>query len=166
MNRRDEQSLLQAVATHRDRLRHGLLFGSHGTGRPAVSTLFGRLLGSLVVAAIAVAVCVGVSFVMSVLEQQAAERARQEEQQSLQLLDAPAARTTPAAGWAAGSSHPQWTAAFVPATPESAAAPSVGDPASTAHLVPRSADARPPVPSTTLLARPATSAAMPSDGAH
>lgn len=161
MNRRDEQSLLQAVATHRDRLRHGLLFGSHGTGRPAVSTLFGRLLGSLVVAAITVAVCVGVSFVMSVLEQQAAERARQE-QQSLQLLDAPAASTEPAAG----SSHPQWTADSVPATPESAAAPSVGDPASTAHLVPWSMDARPPVPSTTPLARPTTSAGLPSDGAH
>lgn len=66
MSRHDDQALLEAVRTHRERLRGALLFGSLGTRRSS-STLIGRLVGSVVIAAVAAAVCAGVSFALSVL---------------------------------------------------------------------------------------------------
>jgi len=66
VSRHEDQALLEAVKTHRDRLHGAFLGGSAGVKR-GVKTLTGRLIGSLVIAAIACAICVGVSFVLSVL---------------------------------------------------------------------------------------------------
>ncbi|PII82256.1 hypothetical protein BMH32_04270 [Leucobacter sp. OLJS4] len=66
MSRHEDQALLEAVSTHRQRLRGAFVGGRAGIGRGA-ATLTGRLIGSLVIAAVACAVCVGVSFVLSVL---------------------------------------------------------------------------------------------------
>lgn len=66
MSRHEDQALLEAVKTHRERL-HGAFLGGPAGVRRGIKTLTGRLLGSLVIAAITCAVCVGVSFVLSVL---------------------------------------------------------------------------------------------------
>ena len=71
MSRHDDQALLEAVRTHRERLRGAFLFGSLGSRRSS-STLIGRLIGSIVVGALAAAVCAGVSFAISVLPAQTA----------------------------------------------------------------------------------------------
>lgn len=68
MSKHDDSALLEAVRTHRERLRGAFLAGSHGTRR-SISTLTGKVMGSIVLAAVAVAVCVGVAFVLSVLPQ-------------------------------------------------------------------------------------------------
>lgn len=70
MSRYDDQALLEAVRTHRERLRGAFLFGSLGTRRSS-SMLIGRLIGSVVAGAVAAAVCAGVSFAISVLPAQA-----------------------------------------------------------------------------------------------
>jgi len=66
VSRHDDQALLEAVRTHRERLRGAFLFGSLGSRRSS-STLIGRLIGSMIAATIAVAVCAGVSFAISVI---------------------------------------------------------------------------------------------------
>lgn len=71
MSKHEDQALLEAVRTHRERLRGAFLFGSLGTRRSS-ATLVNRLVASVVLAAVACAGCVGVSFVSSVLEQQKA----------------------------------------------------------------------------------------------
>lgn len=68
MSRHDDSALLETVRTHRERLRGAFLAGSLGTRR-AISTLTGKVMGSIVLAAVAVAVCLAVSFVISVLPQ-------------------------------------------------------------------------------------------------
>lgn len=68
MSSHEDSALLETVRTHRERLRGAFLAGSHGTRR-SISTLTGKVMGSIVLAAVAVAVCVGVSFVISVLPQ-------------------------------------------------------------------------------------------------
>lgn len=87
MSRHEDQALLEAVKTHRDRLHGAFLGGSSGVRR-GVKTLTGRLIGSLVIAAIICAVCVGVSFVLSVLPT---------------LKKTPAAPVTPTSGQVAQS---------------------------------------------------------------
>lgn len=69
MSRQEDQALLEAVKTHRERLLAAFLFGSLGRRRVA-STLLNRLLVGLVLAAIACAVCAGVAFTMNLLHQQ------------------------------------------------------------------------------------------------
>ncbi|SDS00341.1 hypothetical protein [Microterricola viridarii] len=68
MSSHDDSALLETVRTHRERLRGAFLAGALGTRR-TISTLTGKVMGSIVLAAVAVAVCVGVSFVISVLPQ-------------------------------------------------------------------------------------------------
>ncbi|PJJ65702.1 hypothetical protein [Compostimonas suwonensis] len=61
--------LLESVKTHRARLRSAFLFGEL-TERRVAGDNVKRLVGSIVLAAVACAVCVGVSFVMSVIGDQ------------------------------------------------------------------------------------------------
>ncbi len=68
MSKHDDSALLETVRTHRERLRGAFLAGSLGMRR-SISTLTGKVMGSIVLASVAVAVCVGVSFVISVLPQ-------------------------------------------------------------------------------------------------
>ena len=70
MSERD-QALLESVQTHRARLGSAIAFGSLGARRPLAS-LTRRLVIGMVVAAIACASCVGVSFVGSILRANAA----------------------------------------------------------------------------------------------
>lgn len=69
--------LLESTTTHRARLRAALLFGVQDERRTASDNVR-RLIGSIVLAAVACAICIGVSFVMNILETQAAEKAAQE----------------------------------------------------------------------------------------
>lgn len=73
MTERD-QALLESVQTHRARLGSAIAFGSLGARRPLAS-LTRRLIIGMVVAAIACAACVGVSFVGSILRATAAAAA-------------------------------------------------------------------------------------------
>jgi hypothetical protein len=75
MTERD-QALLESVQTHRARLGSAIAFGSLGARRPLAS-LTRRLIIGMVVAAIACAACVGVSFVGSILRANAAAAAEQ-----------------------------------------------------------------------------------------
>lgn len=70
MSRHDDQALLEAVKTHRERLIAAFVFGGLGSRR-AASTLVNRLLVGTVLAAVACAVCAGVAFAMNVIQQQA-----------------------------------------------------------------------------------------------
>ncbi len=70
MSRHDDQALLEAVKTHRDRLLAAFVFGRLGSRR-VVSTLLNRLLVGLVLGAVACAVCAGVAFAMNLIQQQA-----------------------------------------------------------------------------------------------
>ena len=80
MSTERDQALLESVRTHRDRLGSAIAFGSLGARRP-VTSLIRRLIGGMVIAAIACAACVGVSFVGSIL---AANAAAAEEAQQTQ----------------------------------------------------------------------------------
>ncbi|WP_309081185.1 hypothetical protein [Zhihengliuella sp.] len=72
-----DAQLIEAVSVRRDRLMDALLFGANPTERRWRSTL--RLfLYSVVIAALIAAICVGISFVTHILEQQAAEKAQRE----------------------------------------------------------------------------------------
>jgi len=70
MSERD-QALLESVQTHRARLGSAIAFGSLGARRP-LTPLIRRLIAGMVIAAIACAACVGVSFVGSILAANAA----------------------------------------------------------------------------------------------
>lgn len=76
MSERD-QALLESVQTHRERLGSAIAFGSLGARRP-VTSLTRRLITGMVIAAIACAACVGVSFVGSILAANAAAAAQTE----------------------------------------------------------------------------------------
>lgn len=73
MSRHTDQALLEAVAIHRERLLGAFLHG-RGATRPGVPVLR-RLVVSIVVAAVVCAGCVGVSFVRSMLANNAAQQA-------------------------------------------------------------------------------------------
>jgi hypothetical protein len=74
--------LLESVKTHRSRLRAAFLFGQLDDRRTANDNIR-RLVGSLVLAAVACAACVGVSFVMkTIADQEAARQSQQQEQQA------------------------------------------------------------------------------------
>ncbi|GAA3598166.1 hypothetical protein GCM10022198_23040 [Klugiella xanthotipulae] len=73
MGKYDDQALLEAVKTHRERLRGAFLFGSLGSRRVA-STLANRMFVSVILAAVACAVCAGVSFVTTTLQAQKDEK--------------------------------------------------------------------------------------------
>ena len=97
MSTERDQALLESVRTHRERLGSAIAFGSLGARRP-VTSLVRRLIGGMIIAAIACAACVGVSFVGSIL---AANAAAAEEQQTpaptTEATDTPApASPTPA----------------------------------------------------------------------
>ncbi len=70
MSRHEDQAMLEAVRTHRDRLLAAFVFGRLGSRRVA-STLVNRLLVGVVLAAVACAACAGVAFTMNVIQQQA-----------------------------------------------------------------------------------------------
>ncbi len=78
--------LLESVRTHRARLRGAFLLGPL-TGRRPVNDNVKRMIGSLVLAAVVGAGCVGTSFVTNFLADQAAAKAAQQQQQ--QQLFAP-----------------------------------------------------------------------------
>ncbi|GAA3699446.1 hypothetical protein GCM10022377_10570 [Zhihengliuella alba] len=82
-----DAQLIEAVSVRRDRLTDALLFGANPTERRWKSTV--RLfVYSVVIAALIAAVCVGISFVSNILEQQAAEKA--ERQSAAAVVEAPA----------------------------------------------------------------------------
>ena len=63
--------LLETVKTHRSRLRAAFLFGELSERRVANDNVR-RVIGSMVLAAVLCAGCVGVSFVVDLLQQRAA----------------------------------------------------------------------------------------------
>ncbi|WP_051973575.1 hypothetical protein [Cryobacterium sp. MLB-32] len=63
--------LLETVKTHRSRLRAAFLFGELSERRVANDNMR-RVIGSVVLAAVLCAGCVGVSFVVDLLQQRAA----------------------------------------------------------------------------------------------
>lgn len=71
--------LLESVKTHRSRLRAAFLFGQLEERRTANDNIK-RLIGSLVLAAVVCAACVGVSFVMKTLADQKAATQMQQQQ--------------------------------------------------------------------------------------
>jgi len=73
--------LLEAVRVRRARLRSAVVYGPV-EGRRAVGDNVKRLIGSIILAAVICAVCVGVSFVLSILAQQQRDREAQQEQRS------------------------------------------------------------------------------------
>ena len=83
--------LLESVRTHRARLRGAFLLGTLA-GRRTVNDNVKRMIGSLVLAAVVGAGCVGTSFVTNFLADQAAAKAAQ--QQQSQPTPLPAAPTS------------------------------------------------------------------------
>lgn len=71
-------NLLEEARTRRDRLGSALLFGAQPERRRVVDNIK-RFVASIVIAAVASAACVGVSFVTDILAQQAAQKAEQQE---------------------------------------------------------------------------------------
>lgn len=69
MAKHDDQSLLESVRTHRERLHGAFLHGSLGTRRSARSLVM-RLIVGVVLGAVAAAACVGVGFVGDLLAKQ------------------------------------------------------------------------------------------------
>ncbi|MFS0853842.1 hypothetical protein [Microbacterium sp. 179-I 3D4 NHS] len=69
-----DRTLIEEARTQRMRLGSALLYGRVDERR-SVNDNLRRLVGSLVVAALACAVCVGISFVSDLLATQAAEKA-------------------------------------------------------------------------------------------
>lgn len=67
--------LLETVKTHRSRLRAAFLFGELSERRVANDNVR-RVIGSMVLAAVLCAGCVGVSFVVDLLQQRAAAAAQ------------------------------------------------------------------------------------------
>lgn len=72
-----DRTLIEEARTQRMRLGSALLHGRIDERR-TVNDNVGRFVGSLIVAALACAVCVGISFVTDLLERQAAERQAQQ----------------------------------------------------------------------------------------
>lgn len=72
-----DRTLIEEARTQRMRLGSALLHGRIDERR-TVNDNVGRFVGSLIVAALACAVCVGISFVADLLERQAAEKQAQQ----------------------------------------------------------------------------------------
>jgi len=72
-----DRTLIEEARTQRMRLGSALLHGRIDERR-TVNDNVGRFVGSLIVAALACAVCVGISFVTDLLERQAAEKQAQQ----------------------------------------------------------------------------------------
>ena len=124
MPQNSDSLLLESVATHRARLRSAFLLGWL-VDRRQVNDNVKRFIGSVVLAAVACAGCVGYSFVVDALARQAAERAAQSS-------SAPAAPTgTPGA---TGSPRPT-------PTPTDRSRPS-GTPTDDPTAIPTDGDAR------------------------
>ncbi|MGL4340653.1 MAG: hypothetical protein ACRCSP_09590 [Rhodoglobus sp.] len=87
-----DEILLESVNTHRARLTAAFLFG-HMDERRVVNDNIKRLIGSIVLAAVACAVCVGVSFVIDILAKQETQQQQRLEQQ--QPLPTPEPEATP-----------------------------------------------------------------------
>lgn len=81
--------LLESVRTHRARLRAAFLLGTQ-SGRRVVNDNVKRLIGSIVLAAVIGAVCVGTSFVTDFLAQQAEAKAAQQQSIGSSSLTPPA----------------------------------------------------------------------------
>ncbi|MFJ4254560.1 hypothetical protein [Microbacterium sp. NPDC090003] len=71
-----DRALIEEARTQRFRLGSALLHGRI-SDRRTVNDNVRRFIASLIVAALACAVCVGISFVTDLLQAQAAEKARQ-----------------------------------------------------------------------------------------
>lgn len=71
-----DKTIIEAARTQRMRLGSALLYGRLDERR-TVNDNIKRFIGSVIVAALACAVCVGVSFVSDLLATQAAEKAEQ-----------------------------------------------------------------------------------------
>ena len=80
--------LLETVRTHRARLLAAFLFGDLEERR-VVNDNRKRVIGSMVLAAVVCAGCVGFSFVTTILADQAAERAQQQQQQQQVVVPSP-----------------------------------------------------------------------------
>jgi len=72
-----DRTLIEEARTQRMRLGSALLHGRIDERR-TVNDNVGRFVGSLIIAALACAVCVGISFVTDLLEKQAAEKQAQQ----------------------------------------------------------------------------------------
>jgi hypothetical protein len=77
-----DRALIEEARTQRMRLGSALLHGRVDERR-TVNDNIRRFVGSLIVAALACAVCVGISFVSDLLEKQAEEKKAQERQNAL-----------------------------------------------------------------------------------
>jgi hypothetical protein len=77
-----DRALIEEARTQRMRLGSALLHGRVDERR-TVNDNIRRFVGSLIVAALACAVCVGISFVSDLLEKQAEEKKAQEQQSAL-----------------------------------------------------------------------------------
>jgi hypothetical protein len=86
--------LLETVRTHRDRLLAAFLFGELGERRTANDNVK-RLIGGIVLGAVACAACVGVSFVSNLLAEQAAAQAKLQQQQEQLLSPSPTPSPSP-----------------------------------------------------------------------
>ena len=73
MSMNDDQTLLETVQTHRQRLLSAFLHGSLGVRR-AVRSPMRRLIVGVIIAAVASAACGGVGFVTKMLADQAASQ--------------------------------------------------------------------------------------------
>lgn len=82
-----DTTIIEAARTQRMRLGSALLYGRLDERR-TVNDNIKRFIGSVIVAALACAVCVGISFVSDLLATQAAEKAAQEQAQSMQIAPA------------------------------------------------------------------------------
>lgn len=77
-----DRALIEEARTQRMRLGSALLHGRVDERR-TVNDNIRRFVGSLIIAALACAVCVGISFVSDLLEKQAEEKKAQERQNAL-----------------------------------------------------------------------------------
>jgi hypothetical protein len=71
-----DRALIEEARTQRFRLGAAMLYGRISERR-TVNDNVRRFIASIIVAALACAVCVGISFITDLLERQAAEKARQ-----------------------------------------------------------------------------------------
>lgn len=69
MSKDEDQALIEATKIHKERLRGAFLNGRKGVNQ-GIRTLSSRLIGSIILAAVACGICVGTSFVLSVLPSQ------------------------------------------------------------------------------------------------
>ena len=78
MSTDNDAILLESVTTHRARLRAAFLFGELDERR-TVNDNVKRMIAGVVLAAVACAACIGVSFVVDLLAKQAAQQQQHEQ---------------------------------------------------------------------------------------